>query len=117
MGEYLIPDAASATEASAHVGFAHGRRWAVVPGGVLFSDPGLSDDECAALYVGFVPAGVSDEEYRQPLPDAVIAAGRVVKQIAYLDNAGLDALTVTELRIGLRAACRALLYLNSRFEE
>ena len=68
MGSYLIPAARSSREAAEHAFDPTAERtWAVVEGGVLFTDPALTDAECAELYADFVPSGAG-EDYRPPLP-------------------------------------------------
>lgn len=74
MGTYLIPNARSTREAAVYVGERLGCTWEHADGGVLFTDPDISDAECAALYAGFVPTAESDETYRPPVPPAVRAA-------------------------------------------
>lgn len=71
MGQYLIPGATSTKEAAVHVGLRQGCEWHPVEGGVLFVDPSLTDEECAALYADFTPSGTDDLTYRAPLPDRI----------------------------------------------
>jgi hypothetical protein len=79
-------------------------------GSIIVRSDTLTEAELAAL-------SVVEANWQEPLPAAVLAAGRIVKQAAYLTDAELSALTVAELRTLLRATCRALLYVHARFES
>lgn len=75
MGSYLIPGATSVQEAANYLGEpVLSASWEVVPGGVLFIDTELNDAQCEALYLSYVPSGVTDADYRLPPPAVVQGA-------------------------------------------
>ena len=72
MGSFLIPNAASVHEAADFIGEPPlTASWGYAPGGVRFTDTARTDVECQALYVGYVPSGVTDDAYRKPPPQEV----------------------------------------------
>jgi hypothetical protein len=74
MGSYLIPGASSVQEAANYIGPPPlTARWGYAEGGVLFEDTALTDAACAALYVGYVPSGITDAAYILPNPPEVQA--------------------------------------------
>ena len=111
MGQYLIPNAKSSAEASLHVPFGADRLWREQEGGVMFTDPNLTDAECAALYANFTPSGMTNDEYRQPLPEYLRTHLPHLKQ--YYDA---TAVTNAETVHVVKDLIRAVYYLNSRFE-
>ena len=117
MGAYLIPNARSIVEAVVFVGESPlSRSWEQVPEGIIVSDAVATDDELATAYAAFVPSGATDDEFVQPLPAAVLGAGRIVRRLALATDAELAAMTQADVRQSLRAIGRAIIYLNRRLD-
>ncbi len=117
MGRYLIPAAeqyiTQAINWTLHRGaWEEDQVWDSTPEGIVFTDPSLTDAECAAVYTGFVP----DLLWVRPLPPVVRDAGRTIRRLAYATDVQLAALATVELRVGLRALARGLIYLNDRLD-
>lgn len=80
MGQYLIPNAVSINEAVDYIGGTNiHRTWEYVEDGINFVDAQLSDAQCANLYQGYVPSGLTDEQYKPPLPPDVEQAKQTMK--------------------------------------
>lgn len=116
MGVYIIPMAAFPSEAEEWAGSAASRTFASTAEGVSVSDTALSDADVAALFVGYVPPAFIGPFHEEPLPVAVLAAGRAINRLAHATDTELTALTAAEIRIGLRALARAIIYLNARLD-
>lgn len=113
MGSYLIPNAISTKEAAAYIPFAPNRQWTSVDGGVLFQDPARTDAECAALYSGFVPSGVTDDQFQWPLPSEVRTHLQHLRDYQAADPSTItNAMTIHVVK----DIIAALFYLNKRFE-
>lgn len=115
MGAYLIPGATIVDEAIAWRGptVSPGESWERVAEGIRYTAPDVDDAEAAARYVGFVPS--NDRAWAIPL--AVRNAAQIVRSVALADDTALAAMTQAEVRLALRAACRALLYLDSTLDS
>lgn len=114
MGEYLIPGAKSLMEAAT---FANDRPTAVytlTEGGVLVTDPTISDAEVEALFAGFTPSGADDLQYVVPIPVAVRTHLQHLR-----DYVAKDAATITNAETVhvVKDLIRAVHYLNNRFES
>lgn len=117
MGGYRIPNALSIREAAAYLGVEQTpdmRRWQLDVGGVIFFDPDLTDAECEALYTGFTPSGVTDDQYTLTRPAAVQDA---IDTLAAFYNA--DPATITDAQnVALhRAEVIVLRWTNRRLES
>lgn len=71
MGTYLIPNALSVGEAAEYAMPAGGSTMTLVEGGLLVEDPTRTDAEVAALYAGYVPSRLPQEDFRPSLPEAI----------------------------------------------
>lgn len=85
MGTYLIPNAMSVQEAVdySQLGRQIGEppltaSWSLVEGGVLFTDDTKTDTQCASLYEGYVPSGLTDAAYERALPADLEQAKQVL---------------------------------------
>lgn len=114
MGSYLIPNAASSKEAAAYVPFVPNRRWTIVDGGVLFEDPSLTNAQCAAIYAGYAPSGLTDEEFRWPLPSEVLTHLQHLRDYVVADPASITNAQTVHV---VKDLIRAIHFLNRRFES
>lgn len=72
MGQYVITNAPSINEVADFIGEPPSTAtWGRSGTDVVFVDTALSDAECAALYVGYIPSGLTDDQYVPPPPAAV----------------------------------------------
>jgi hypothetical protein len=80
MGHFRIANGVSINEAADYAGINTNRSWGyAAEGGIDFFDTSLSDAECEAVYVNYVPSGKTDFEYRTPPPQAVQDARQTIK--------------------------------------
>lgn len=119
MGQYLIPkadpspsDVSPCIQVTIDAGVHTDQQvwdWGA-EGGILFTDPDRTDEECAALYAGFVfPTGA----YESPLPPAVRTHLQHLR-----DYRDADPATITNAQTVhvVKDLIRAVFLLNERYE-
>jgi hypothetical protein len=116
MGSYFIPNATLISEAAAHINEVPPirRMWGQVPGGIWFSDPRLTDAECAALYADYTPTVGTEDFYTPPRPPAVESAVQTLLGFYEQNPATVTAAQSATL---LRAVTTILRWFNREIEH
>lgn len=115
MGEYIISNAKSLSEAAAFLGEPQlTQTWEVVPEGIRFADENLTDEQCAALYEGFTPVLPDDVAYVAPLPEEISTHIQHLK-----DYLAADPTVITNAQTVhvVKDLIRAVRYLNRRLTD
>lgn len=112
MGQYLIPDGRSVSEALHFLGrnAEPDELWTEVTEGLLYENPTLTDAEAEALWEGFVSSGSRD--WKAPLPFDLDT--HIPHLSAYYSDP--QAATEAEFRHVVKDVIRALRYLNQHLE-